>query len=105
MKGYEYLARMLKGYGTTHIFYQEFIFFETLMEAERLGIRSILAHSEFAAGYMADGYARVKKQPGICVAQSVGSANLAASIHDAWLGTTPILAFTGKKTPFYQTAF
>ena len=102
MKGYEYLARILKGYGTTHVFYQEFMLFDTIKEAERLGIKPILAHSEFAAGYMADGYARVKMQPGICMAQSVGAANLAASIHDAWLGTTPVLAFTGKKPPFYQ---
>ena len=102
MKSKEYLARMLKEYGTTHIFYQEFILGDTLIEAEKLGIRPILAHSEFSAGYMADGYARVKMQPGVCMAQNIGSANLAASIHDAWLGTTPVVAFTGKKKPFYQ---
>ena len=102
MKGYEYLARLLKAYGTTHVFYQEQILVKTLEEASRLGIKPILAHSEFAAGYMADGYARIKKMPGVCFAQAIGAANLAASINDAWLGTTPVIAITGRKPHDYQ---
>ena len=102
MKGYEYLARLLKANGTTHIFYQELMFMKTVKEFENLGLTTIMAHSEFAAGYMADGYARISLRPGVCLSQSIGSANLAASIHDAWLGSTPVIAFTGKKTPFFQ---
>ena len=32
---------------------------------------------------MADGYARVAGRPGVCMAQSVGAANLAAGLQDA----------------------
>ena len=35
---------------------------------------------------MADGYARVARRPGVCMAQSVGAANLASGLQDAWLG-------------------
>jgi hypothetical protein len=41
----------------------------------KLGIRRVLTHSEKAAAYMADGYARISRRPGICMAQSVGAAN------------------------------
>jgi acetolactate synthase-1/2/3 large subunit len=67
-----------------------------------LGVRPILAHSEKAAAYMADGYARVAGRPGVCMAQSVGAANLAAGLQDAWLGRSPVIAFSGRKEPSFQ---
>ena len=51
---------------------------------------------------MADGYARVAGRPGVCMAQSVGAANLAAGLQDAWLGRSPVIAFTGRKEPSLQ---
>lgn len=102
MKGYEYLANFLKANGTTHVFYQELMLLKTVKQFEEMGMNAIMAHTEFAAGYMADGYARASGRPGVCFSQSIGSANLAASIHDAWLGTTPVIALTGKKTPAFQ---
>jgi acetolactate synthase-1/2/3 large subunit len=45
---------------------------------------------------MADGYARVKRRVGICMAQSVGAANLAAGLQDAFLACSPVLALTGR---------
>jgi hypothetical protein len=38
-----------------------------LVEMEALGIRRVLAHSEKAAAYMADGAARVSRKPGVYV--------------------------------------
>jgi len=107
MKGYEFIAKTWKDYGTTHVFYQELMFMKTLKEFENLGGKTILAHSEFAAGYMADGYARVTGRPGVALAQSIGSANLAASIHDAWLGCSPVLTFTGRQSldKLYRNAY
>ena len=64
---------------------------------EVLGIERILAHSEKAAAYMADGYARVSRRPGICMAQSVGAANLASGLQDPYLGLSPVIAITGYK--------
>jgi acetolactate synthase-1/2/3 large subunit len=48
---------------------------------------------------LADGDARVAKRPGVCLAQSVGAANLAAGLQDAYLGLSPVIAITGQR-PF-----
>jgi acetolactate synthase-1/2/3 large subunit len=97
-----YMAEVLKGYGVTHVFYVEAILRRTLVEMEALGIHRILTHSEKAAAYMADGYARACRRPGICMAQSVGAANLAAGLQDAHLGHSPVIAITGRKMPLSQ---
>ena len=100
--GAKFIAETFKGYGITHVFFVEAILRKSLVEMEALGIRRVLAHSEKAAAYMADGYARVKRSPGICMSQSVGAANLAAGLQDAYLGLSPVIAITGKKNPIYQ---
>jgi len=97
MKGYEYIGETLKANGTTHVFYEELAFYWSTKEMKKYGITPILAHSEEAAGYMADGYSRASNKLGVCMSQSIGSSNLAASLHDAWLGNTPVLALTGYK--------
>lgn len=97
MKAYEYIAKMWKEYGVSHVFLQDVMFMESLKKFRELGGTEILAHSEFAAGYMADGYARVSGKPGIACSQSIGSANLAASIQDAWLACTPVITYTGRQ--------
>lgn len=102
MKGYDYIAQFMKGYGVSHFFYVEVILRQTIRAAEELGIKGIMTHTENAAGFMADGYARVSGKPGICMAQSIGSANLSSGLMDAWLATTPVLAITGKKLPKFQ---
>jgi acetolactate synthase-1/2/3 large subunit len=100
--GAEYIAGFLKAHRITHVFYVEAILRRTLVEMEKLGIERILTHSEKAAAYMADGYARVALRPGVCMAQSVGAANLAAGLQDAFLGHSPVIAFTGSKPPIFQ---
>lgn len=103
MTAYEYMARLLKEYGTSHVFFQEVMMRLTAKEAkEKYGVDFILAHSEGAAGYMADGYARASGRPGMALAQSVGAANLVGGIQDAWFATVPVIALTGKKFPSHQ---
>lgn len=102
MTGARYIAETLQGYGVTHVFYMDAILRQTLVEMEALGLRRIITHSEKAAAYMADGYARASHRPGICMAQNVGAANLAAGLQDAWLGCSPVIALTGKKPPLLQ---
>ena len=102
MNGAEWLARALAGTGMSHVFFVESTLRRTLLHLSDLGVRPILAHSEKAAAYMADGYARVAGRPGVCMAQSVGAANLAAGLQDAWLGRSPVIAFTGRKEPSLQ---
>lgn len=102
MNGAEWLARALAGTGMSHVFFVESVLRRTLLQLGDLGVRPILAHSEKAAAYMADGYARVAGRPGVCMAQSVGAANLASGLQDAWLGRSPVIALTGHKEPSFQ---
>lgn len=102
MKGSVYFAKLLKENGTTHVFYQDALLPQTIKDMNDIGIETIMAHSEIAAGYMADGYARATGKVGLCMSQSVGSLNLAAGIHDAYLGTSPVIAITGRKVPALQ---
>ncbi|MGE0416129.1 MAG: thiamine pyrophosphate-binding protein [Acetobacteraceae bacterium] len=101
--GADYLARSLAANGTTHVFFIDAVLRRTLIELGTLGVQRVLGHSEKAVAYMADGYARVAGRPGICFAQSVGAANLAAGLQDAYLGRTPVIAFTGLKPPALQS--
>ena len=101
MTGYRYIAEMLHGYGIRAVFHVPYVLDGALVEMEKLGIRRIRCHSEKAAAYMADGYARVARGPGIAMAQSVGAANLAAGLQDAWLAGSPVIAVTGRWMPHY----
>jgi acetolactate synthase I/II/III large subunit len=96
ISGAEYLARALDAYGVTAVFFVPTILSKMLYEMEaRTGIQRILTHGEKAAAYMADGYARASGRPGVCMAQTVGAANLAAGLRDPFLGCSPVLALTG----------
>ena len=102
LTGAQFLADAMVSRGVDHVFFVDAILRETLVELERRGVRRILAHSEAAAAYMADGYARASGRVGVCMAQSVGAANLAAALQDAYLNRTGVLALTGRKTALYQ---
>ncbi|MBV8776268.1 MAG: thiamine pyrophosphate-binding protein [Alphaproteobacteria bacterium] len=102
MNGAEWLARALASTGMTHIFFVESTMRRTLLALTDLAVKPVLAHSEKAAAYMADGYARVAGRPGLCMAQSVGAANLASGLQDAYLGHSPVIALTGRKEPSFQ---
>ena len=102
LTGAEWLARALAGTGMSHVFFVESTMRRTLLALADLGVRPILAHSEKAAAYMADGYARIAMRPGVCMAQSVGAANLAAGLQDPYLGHSAVIALTGRKEPSFQ---
>ncbi len=94
--GGRFIAETFKGYGVSTVFFVPAVAKRALMEMEKLGIRRILCHTEKAAAYMADGYARAAGRPGIAMAQSVGAANLAAGLQDAWLARSPVIALTAR---------
>tara|TARA_B100000749_G_scaffold279584_1_gene272740 strand:+ start:946 stop:2622 length:1677 start_codon:yes stop_codon:yes gene_type:complete len=100
--GGKFMAQALKAYGVTHVFVAPAIAREALAEMSALGVKSIVTHGEKSAAYMADGYARAANRPGICFAQSVGAANLAAGLQDPYLAMSPVIAMTGRKTPMEQ---
>ena len=102
ISGARYLAESLAHCGIDHVFFIDAILRRTLIELEDLGVKRMLTHSEKAAAYMADGYARVRNGIGVCMAQSVGAANLASGLQDAYLHRAPVLALTGRKPPGFQ---
>ncbi|MDE2747671.1 MAG: thiamine pyrophosphate-binding protein [Chloroflexota bacterium] len=102
MTGGKLLADTVHGYGISHVFFMPYIAPRALMEMEYLGIKRVQTHGEKAAAYMADAYARVKRAPGLCMAQSVGAVNLAAGLQDAWLSCSPVVAITGREHQRHQ---
>ena len=102
MTGARFVAETFKGYGLTHAFYVPSIARRILAEMEVVGIERVVTHGEKAAVYMADGYARASNGPAVCMAQSVGAANLAAGLQDPFLGLSPVIAITGHRPLSHQ---
>ena len=95
--GARFIAETVHGYGLTHVFYMPYIMPEAILEMDKLGVTAIQTHGEKAAAYMADAYARVRRGPSLVMAQSVGAANLAAGLQDAYLACSPVIALTGRE--------
>jgi acetolactate synthase-1/2/3 large subunit len=94
-----FFAEVVRGYGITHVFYVPAILRNALAEMEDMGITRVTTHHEISAVYMADGYARASRKPGICMAQSVGAANMAAGLREPFLSCSPVIAITGGPHP------
>ncbi|MGH9444967.1 MAG: biosynthetic-type acetolactate synthase large subunit, partial [Terriglobia bacterium] len=61
------------------------------------GIRHLLVRHEQAAGFAADGYARVTGKPGVCLVTSgPGATNLITALTSALMDSIPIVALTGQ---------
>jgi acetolactate synthase I/II/III large subunit len=95
--GGRYIADFLEAYGVKAVFFVPTILSRALASMDDKPIKRVLTHGEKAAVYMADGYARASGCPGICGAQAVGAANLAAGLRDPFLGHSPVIAFTGGR--------
>ena len=60
-------------------------------------IRNVLVRHEQCAAHAAEGYARASGKPGVCIATSgPGATNLVTGIMDAYMDSTPIIAFGGQ---------
>src|SRR5580692_5918892 len=95
--GGRFIAEFLNAQGVTAFFFVPTILSQALAKMDDMPIKRVLTHGEKAAAYMADGYARASRRPGICAAQAVGAANLAAGLRDGFLGHSPIIALTGGR--------
>ncbi len=69
------VADMLHDYGVSHIFMVPAVLRRSFAELERRHpeVARIATHGEKAAAYMADGFGRAARRPGICAAQVVGA--------------------------------
>ena len=93
--GAKLFAEIIQGYGLTHVFYVPQVVSKALVAMEDMNIRRVVAHSEKAAAYMADGYARARGGPGVCMAQPIGASNLASGLRDAFMARSPVIAISG----------
>ncbi len=68
--------------------------YDSLIDSD---IRHILVRHEQSAAHMADGYARASGRPGVCMATSgPGATNLVTGIANAYMDSSPVVAFTGQ---------
>ena len=107
MTGNRFFAEAMRGYGVTHLFYVNSIVPPAMLEMDKVGVTRVVTHGEKAAAYMADGYARAAKRPGICLCQDIGTTNLAAGLRDAHMAGSPVIAITGGQhdQPRYRHAY
>jgi acetolactate synthase-1/2/3 large subunit len=72
--------------------------YDVLLDSD---IRHILMRHEQCAAHAADGYARASGRVGVCMATSgPGATNLVTGIANAFMDSTPIIAFTGQVNTF-----
>jgi len=107
MTGSRFFAEAMRGYGVTHLFYVNSIVNAAMKEMDAVGVTRVVTHGEKAAAYMADGYARASRRPGICLCQDIGTSNLAAGMRDAHMSSSPVIAITGGQNdqPRYRHAY
>ena len=97
--GAKIFAEVMQGYGITHIFFVPQVVSKALVAMEGMNIRRVVAHSEKSAANMADGYARARGGPGVCMAQPIGASNLASGLRDAYMAGSPVVAISGGPAP------
>src|SRR5215213_10561352 len=107
MTGNRFFAEAMKAHGVTHLFYVPSVLGNALKEMDAIGVKKVITHGEKAAAYMADGYARASKKPGIALCQDIGTTNLAAGLRDPFMGCSPVIAITGGQDdlPRYRHAY
>ena len=98
MRGTEALLRMLEERGVDTIFgYPGGSVLSIYNELLDSDIRHVLVRHEQCAAHMADGYARAKNMPGVCLATSgPGTTNLVTGIATAYADSVPMIALTGQ---------
>src|SRR5208283_3716704 len=66
-------------------------------ELAKSDLRHILVRHEQLGAHMADGFARVSRRPGVCLATSgPGATNLVTGIATAYMDSIPMVAITGQ---------
>lgn len=98
LNGAEALVRMLSLNGVRHIFGlcgdTSLPLYDALARLDH-GITHVLTRDERSAAYMADGYARIARRPGICEGPSGGGATyILPGVVEANESSVPVLAIT-----------
>ncbi len=99
MQGSEVLIRCLEELNVKYIFGYpggaNLPIYDALYSSKKL--KHILAYHEQGATLMADGYARIAKEVGVCLVTSgPGVTNMVTGLANAYLDSVPIVALTGQ---------
>ena len=99
MKGADVLIRCLEELNVKYIFGYpggaNLPIYDALYSSKKL--EHILAYHEQGATLMADGYARIAKQVGVCLVTSgPGVTNMVTGLANAYLDSVPMVAITGQ---------
>ena len=101
MKGYEYIASWFQAAEVDTIFLVPTNLYASLVELHLRdpNIKLVLAHSEKAAAYMADGYAKASGKPGVVITQGgPGATNVLAGLAEPYQSGTPVISLTNVST-------
>ena len=98
INGAESLVRMLQLHGVRHVFGlcgdTSLPMYDAFARLNH-GITHVLARDERSAAYMADGYARIARRPGVCEGPSGGGATyILPGVVEANESSIPVLAIT-----------
>ncbi|MFQ3576432.1 MAG: biosynthetic-type acetolactate synthase large subunit [Cytophagales bacterium] len=98
LRGADYMVRIMELIGVKELFAYPGGAILPLYDALAFSnIDYILVRHEQAAAFAANGYARVKNEPGFCLATSgPGATNLVTGIADAYADSVPMIAITGQ---------
>src|SRR5277367_3792403 len=93
-----YLLESLAAYGVRHIFGIPGVHnVELYLGLERCAIRHVVARHEQGLGFMADGYARVSGQPGVCFTiTGPGLTNIVTAMGQAYGDSIPLLVISSQ---------
>lgn len=92
----EYLVRLLESYGVELIFGIPGVHTVELYRGlPATKIRHVTPRHEQGAGFMADGYARVTRKPGVCfIVTGPGMTNIATAMGQAYADSVPMLVIS-----------
>jgi acetolactate synthase-1/2/3 large subunit len=98
LNGAQILVHQLQLHGITTVFGVPggniLPFYDALYQSP---IRHVLARHEQGAAFMAQGMARITRQPAVCIATSgPGATNLITALADAYFDSVPLVVITGQ---------
>jgi len=101
MKVGEAIVELLESYGVRYVFgIPGTHSIEMYRGLEQSGITHVLPRHEQGAGFMADGYARLSGQPGVCfVITGPGVTNVSTAMAQAWSDSVPMLVISPINDP------
>lgn len=99
IRGGHILARALQEKGVEHVFTLSGGFCNAALEGMmELGMDVVNTPHEEVAGFLADGYTRLTRNPAVCFVGPEGFANTVGAMIEAWGERTPIIFITASST-------